>query len=107
VQAPRGFESYSLRSKSFARWTSARRRVVQESLLLPISKDVFMGPIYIVGLADVYVVNGNYDKSLDLLDSLLSMPAWISVQSIELEPKYDPLRKLPRYKALIAKYSTR
>ena len=52
-------------------------------------------------------MNGDDDKALDLIDSGLSRPSWFSTSWIELHPQFDPLRNLPRYKQLIAKYSSK
>jgi hypothetical protein len=40
-----------------------------------------------------------------LLDHLLDVPNGLTVPMLKLEPMWDPLRKDPRYQALIDKYS--
>jgi len=37
----------------------------------------------------------------------LSIPnGFLSVSKLRLDPRYDPLRKLPRYQKLVEKYGT-
>jgi tetratricopeptide (TPR) repeat protein len=73
--------------------------------LLPISKDALMGPGPISNLADIYCMLGEYDLALDQMEILLSVPSWFSVPVLQLDPQYDELRSLPRYKQLMTKYS--
>ena len=35
----------------------------------------------------------------------LSEPGWWSVEGIELDPRFDPVREHPRYQALVAEHS--
>jgi serine/threonine-protein kinase len=73
--------------------------------LLPISRDAFVGPQCLINLAEVYCRVGEYDKALDEIDHLLSIPSFFSVHELKLSPWYDPLRNLPRYKQIVEKYS--
>ncbi|MBI3981710.1 MAG: protein kinase, partial [Gemmatimonadetes bacterium] len=58
------------------------------------------------GLAEVYVILGEYDAALERLEWLLSHPSFISVPLLRADPLYDPLRSNPRFQALLAKYDT-
>ncbi len=73
--------------------------------LSPLSKDAFMGPTYIFDMATIYVMVGEYERTLDQIDLLLSIPSFMSVRRLETDPIWDPLRSHPRYKQIIAKYS--
>jgi len=64
-----------------------------------------MGPDYIQGLADVYVMTGDYDRALDQIEYLLSIPSYFSISALQLNPEFDPLRNHPRYQKLVAKFS--
>jgi TolB-like protein/Flp pilus assembly protein TadD len=75
--------------------------------LAPESKDAFDGPPLTVALAQIYAWTGEKDKALQLLEHLLSTPAGISVALLKLDPVWDPLRKEPRFQALIDKYSAK
>jgi serine/threonine-protein kinase len=72
--------------------------------LYPVSKDAFGGPDYVEGLAQIYVMVGEYDAALDQIEYLLSIPYWLSVPSLRIDPLWDPLRNHPRFQKLLEKY---
>jgi len=55
-------------------------------------------------MAQVNVLIGNYDAAIDELDTLLSIENWYTTNYIEADPLLDPLKDLPRFKALMKKY---
>jgi TolB-like protein/Flp pilus assembly protein TadD len=73
--------------------------------LLPESKDAFDGPEVTAELAQIYAWTGEHDEAFGLLDHLLVVPNGITIPSLKLDPVWDPLRKDPRFQALIEKYS--
>ena len=73
--------------------------------LAPVSRDKMMAPNLLPRLAEIYTMVGEYDLALDQIEAVLSIPAWFSVQSFLVDPVWDPLRSLPRYKQIVAKYS--
>src|SRR2546429_339060 len=73
--------------------------------LLPESRDAFDGPEVTAVLAQIYAWTGEHDQAFGLLDHLLVVPNGITVPGLKLDPIWDPLRKDPRYQALIDKYS--
>jgi serine/threonine protein kinase/Tfp pilus assembly protein PilF len=73
--------------------------------LAPLSKDAFMGPSYVFDMAQIYVKVGEYDRALDQIELLFSIPSTMSVHWLEIDPVWEPLRSLPRYKQIIEKYS--
>jgi serine/threonine protein kinase/TolB-like protein/Flp pilus assembly protein TadD len=81
---------------------------VQEGLLalelLPVSKDALRGPVIEEALAHIYVMVGETEAALDLLERLLTIPSYVSVKWLRLDPSYDPLRDHPRFQALLEKY---
>jgi len=68
------------------------------------TEDALLYPFVLADAARVYVLSGDYDRAVEMLDSLLSIPSVYSVHELKLDPLYDPLRDHPRFKALIEKY---
>ena len=75
--------------------------------LLPESQDAFDGPQVAAALAQIYAWTGESDEAFRLLDHLLAIPNGLTVPIFKLDPAWDPLRKDPRYQALIDKYSAK
>src|SRR6266581_2698501 len=73
--------------------------------LLPESRDAFDGPEVTAVLAQIYAWTGEHDQAFGLLDHVLVVPNGITVPGLKLDPIWDPLRKDPRFQALIDKYS--
>jgi len=73
--------------------------------LLPESQDAFDGPRGTAALAQIYAWTGESDEAFRLLDHLLSVPNGLAVPMLKLDPAWDPLRKDPRFQALIDKYA--
>jgi TolB-like protein/Tfp pilus assembly protein PilF len=72
--------------------------------LAPVSKDAYIdGPDALIGLANTYILVGEYDQALDKLEYLLSIPSNLSIWRLKLSPIYEPLRELPRFQALLEK----
>ncbi len=75
--------------------------------LHPVSKDAGQGPIYLINLAKIFVLVGEFDKALDQLEFLLPIPQaeflWqlISVPQLQLDPQWDALRGNPRFNQLL------
>jgi TolB-like protein/Flp pilus assembly protein TadD len=75
--------------------------------LLPESQDAFDGPDVTAVLAQIYAWTGEHDQAFGLLDHLLVVPNGTTVPSLKLDPIWDPLRKDPRFQALIDKYAAK
>jgi tetratricopeptide (TPR) repeat protein len=75
--------------------------------LNPVSKDATFGPYYILNLARIYTVSGEYEEAIDQLEYLLSIPSgeflWqvVSIPLIRLDPQWDLLREYPRFQRLL------
>ena len=71
----------------------------------PISKDALLGTRQERDLAIVYMSSGEHDTAIDLLEHVMSIPFDLeSVETLRLNPMWDPLRDHPRFQALIDKY---
>jgi serine/threonine-protein kinase len=75
--------------------------------LLPESKDAFDGPAISIGLAQIYTWTGETEQALQIIEHSLGIPAGITVPLLKIDPVWDPLRKDPRFQALLAKYSAK
>jgi Flp pilus assembly protein TadD len=73
--------------------------------LLPESEDAVDGPKAAAALAEIYAWVGEPDEAFRLLDHLLTVPNGLTVSLLKLDPVWDPLRKDPRFQALIDKYA--
>jgi serine/threonine protein kinase/tetratricopeptide (TPR) repeat protein len=69
--------------------------------LMPISKDAMVGPVFEQDLALIYAQVGATDRALDRIEHLLSIPSWLCVNVLRLDPRWDPIRDHPRFQALI------
>jgi serine/threonine-protein kinase len=73
--------------------------------LRPESKDAFEGPRITEGVAQVYAILGDNARAIELLDGLLNRPSEVTLQTLKLNPAWDPIRNDPAFQALFAKYA--
>ncbi|MEM1204419.1 MAG: protein kinase [Acidobacteriota bacterium] len=66
---------------------SARRAVE----LIPTARDAVFGPYYLEDLALVQVRSGHLRRACDTLETLLSIPAQVSLPWVRLDPRWTPL----------------
>jgi TolB-like protein/Flp pilus assembly protein TadD len=69
--------------------------------LLPVSKDAYRGVFLVEDLAMIYVMVGKYDKAIEQIKYLLSIPGFLSTKILELDPRWAPLRNQPEFKKLL------
>jgi TolB-like protein/cytochrome c-type biogenesis protein CcmH/NrfG len=72
--------------------------------LAPESKDAFSGPEITAGVAEVHTILGDNGRAIEILDGLLNRPSSVTVQSLKINPIWDPLRSDPQFQALLSKY---
>ena len=70
--------------------------------LLSIDDDAYKGAVNLENCAIIYTIAEDHDSALDLLEELLAIPSWISVQLLQTDPLWAPLRDNVRFKTLIA-----
>ena len=54
--------------------------------------------------ARILVQAGEVDAALDEIEELLAGPGLLSVHTLRLDPRWDPIRDDPRFHALLEKY---
>jgi serine/threonine-protein kinase len=72
--------------------------------LLPVSKDAVYGIPYLSDLALIYAMIGDEDAALREIENLLTIPSWISTKWLEIDPRFDPFRDSPRFRALLERH---
>jgi adenylate cyclase len=82
-----------------------KKEAIQEGKLavelLPVSKEAWRGLFRVEDLARIYTMVGEYDSAIDQLELLLSIPGEMSVQLLQLDPTWNPLRENPRFQKLV------
>src|SRR4030042_264153 len=69
--------------------------------LMPLSTDVWKGFEKEKDLAEVYILAGEYERALDKIEYLLTIPGDLSVPLLKADPAYDKLLDLPRFKKIL------
>ena len=75
--------------------------------LMPLSKEAYRGAFRLEDLARVQALVGDHDQAIDHLDELLTKPGRLCAAIVALDPAWDPLRRNPRFQALLKKHSNR
>jgi serine/threonine-protein kinase len=72
--------------------------------LVPVEKDVLLGPSYLACNAEVHARAGEPTEAVRTLRRLLSMPIgfFISIQQLKIDPVWDPIRNDPGFQQLLA-----
>jgi eukaryotic-like serine/threonine-protein kinase len=68
-------------------------------------EDAFSGPSAAEARAMVLAQAGEADAAMNEIERLLIGPSWGSVHTLRLDPRWDPIRNHPRFKALLLKYA--
>ncbi len=105
-------EDYRLRSKLGIALAGVGRRdeAIREGKLAteqyPVSEDALAGVLPVFDLAFIYTRVGEHDAALDEIESLLSVPNFISTGFFLSEPGWQPLRQSPRFQELMERYGS-
>jgi hypothetical protein len=54
-------------------------------------------------LAFIYALNGDTEAAVQQLEYLLSIPSWISVSWLRMDPEWDLLRDTPAFNRILAR----
>jgi len=104
---PRFHASLGLAYAFLGRKNEAIQEGIHAAELNPVSKDAALGPPYILNLARIYVVVGEYEEAINQLEYLLSIPSsefiwqFVSIPLLRLDPLWDPLHENPRFQSLL------
>jgi TolB-like protein/tetratricopeptide (TPR) repeat protein len=89
-------------------WLGEKEAAIAEAKrgteLLPESVDAFDGPVCTQTLAEIYMIVGEYEKGLELVDGLLSRPSQVTIAALKINPLWDPVRQDPRFVAILKKH---
>ena len=69
--------------------------------LMPVTRDAFGGAYDQHQLVRIYLILGEPEKALDLLEPLLKIPYFLSPGLLRIDPTFAPLRGNPRFERLI------
>jgi len=69
--------------------------------MMPLSKDAFVGEQLLRYLAEIYMMCGEYEAAIDRLETLLSVPGYMSAAILRVDPIWDPIRSNPRFRRLV------
>ncbi len=67
-------------------------------------EDAYDGRYVAEELARILAQAGEADAALDEIEQLFAGPGWLSVHTLRLDPRWDPLRSDQRFKALMEQY---
>ncbi len=58
-------------------------------------------------LAQIYAMVGKYEKAVETLEELLSIPAFFSAGYLKIDPTWSPLRDRPDFLSLLQRYDVK
>jgi TolB-like protein/Tfp pilus assembly protein PilF len=89
-------------------WLGEKEAAIAEAKrgteLLPENVDAFDGPVCTQTLAEIYMIVGEYDQALAIVDGLLSRPTQVTVAQLKVNPLWDHVRQDPRFIAILKKH---
>jgi len=68
-------------------------------------EDAMAGPIVAEDRAMILAGIGEVTAALDEIERLLAGPSLLTVHTLRLDPRWDPIREQPRFKALLVKFA--
>ncbi len=68
--------------------------------LVPVASNAQSGAYYQHQLARIYILIGEPDRAIDILEQLLKRPYYLSPGWLRVDPTFDPIRSHPRFKRL-------
>jgi serine/threonine-protein kinase len=93
---------YGLTLASTGRVAEGIAEAERGAALVPPSRDAVTGPYLQHQLARVYLLVGQHEKALDVLEPLLRIPYHLSPGWLRIDPTFTPLKGNPRFDRLVA-----
>jgi tetratricopeptide (TPR) repeat protein len=87
------------------RASDATREAKAATALQPVSHDALDGPDHVINVGDVYALIGNADSAAAYYDKALSIPSWLSINTLRVDPLLASFRQTPAFKRLSDKWS--
>ena len=103
--SPNDAQRHAFRGLALAylgRKPEARQEAGRALTLAPLSSDAANAPYYQHQAARVYIVAGDEEKALDVLEPLLRIPYYLSPGWLKIDPNFAPLHGNPRFERLVA-----
>ncbi len=101
VHAARGFALAALGRQDQA---VGEARWLQQSKVY--REDAHFGTMAAEARAQILAQAGSANEALDEIERLLAQPSWLSVHTLRLDPRWDPIRNHPRFQALLRKHGS-
>ncbi len=93
--------SYALVLASLGRASDALREGEKAAALMPLARDAYAGAYIQHQFARLFIVLGQPERALDLLEPLLRMPYYLSPAWLRIDPTFAPLRMNARFVRLL------
>jgi serine/threonine protein kinase len=74
--------------------------------MLPLKDDhLLRAEQMILNLATIYIMTGEFEKAIEKIKFLMSIPSQLTLWRLKLDPIFDPLRSDPRFQEILKNYS--
>jgi serine/threonine-protein kinase len=80
----------------------AIRSAERAEQLLPVSKDALDGPEWVINLGRVHTMLGNEARAIAYYGRALSIPSWVSANSLRRDPLLAKLNRNPEFQKMLA-----
>ncbi len=80
----------------------AIRSAERAEQLLPVSKDALDGPEWVINLGRIHTMLGNEARAIAYYGRALSIPSWVSANSLRRDPLLAKLNRNPEFQKMLA-----